>query len=337
MIVRIWFRRLLIVSALAWLASGTIIVRSDERAVIRRFGRVVAVVEGGVHFVGPWPVSRVDRVNIHAVRSVSIDTSGTRTSILTTSDEDVAREFLTADRNFIRVRGSVQYRVSDPAAFVLAGDVSPRLTVEFESALTEVLSRTPVDRVYPSGLSTLRSRLTTVLQDRFHRLECGILLDDVQLVAVEPPPETAAAFAEAANARSRRDRDLAAARTAAERQIAFAESQAAATGVRAGADAAAILESAKGRADRFRALVGRVDAESQRSGNDRAVVSRRLRQRMYWETVMDLIRRFSHVFVIDGDRVGGMTVPLPLRDAPANPGGKLANPGGKPAEPTSVD
>ena len=56
-----------------YLASGFYVVRGNEQALVRRFGKAdQALVTGGLHFDLPWPLARIERVNVHELRTLSI-------------------------------------------------------------------------------------------------------------------------------------------------------------------------------------------------------------------------------------------------------------------------
>src|SRR5262249_6232486 len=58
---------------LAYLATGLTEVRPGERAVIRRFGRVLEETPGPGLWIGlPWGMDRVDRVSVDSVRRVVV-------------------------------------------------------------------------------------------------------------------------------------------------------------------------------------------------------------------------------------------------------------------------
>jgi membrane protease subunit HflK len=64
---------LILLLALAYLLSGVYVVAPGEVAVVRRFGAVVSPREGeGLHYQLPWPIDRVDIVNVSQVRRESV-------------------------------------------------------------------------------------------------------------------------------------------------------------------------------------------------------------------------------------------------------------------------
>src|SRR5437588_11918633 len=64
-------RYLLLLALAAYLLTGLTQVRPEERAVVRRFGRVVARPQPGLWVGLPWGIDRVDRVPVRTLRQVT--------------------------------------------------------------------------------------------------------------------------------------------------------------------------------------------------------------------------------------------------------------------------
>src|SRR4051794_19378950 len=106
---RLWLK-MCTIGLLAYLATGVAQVRPDERAVVRRFGTVVARPGPGLWVGLPWGMDRVDRVQVRTVRQLTVgfDDSAIEES-LTTS----AGQVLTGDQNLVNVRLVAEYAVSE--------------------------------------------------------------------------------------------------------------------------------------------------------------------------------------------------------------------------------
>ncbi|OOG21439.1 HflK protein, partial [Thioalkalivibrio denitrificans] len=119
---------IVIVAIVVWLASGFYIVSEGERGVVLRFGAFQNVTEPGPNWHLPYPIESVERVDIGSVRSLQ------HRALM-----------LTADENIIDVDVEVQYRVSDPVAF-LFNVRDPERTVRqvMESAIRERVAMEPV-------------------------------------------------------------------------------------------------------------------------------------------------------------------------------------------------
>src|SRR5262249_37697154 len=107
---------------IAWLLTGFTEIRPGERAVVRRFGRVLDVQPSAGLWIGlPWGIDRVDRVAVEQVRRVSV---GYRPGSDPTGEDTPPGQLLTGDHNLVNVRVVVNYAV-DPDAlvdFVVQGD-----------------------------------------------------------------------------------------------------------------------------------------------------------------------------------------------------------------------
>src|SRR3954463_9497897 len=98
-------RYLLIATAALYLLTGPTQVGPDERAVVRRFGKVVARPGPGLWVGLPWGMDRVDRVPVRTVRQLNIgydpatasDVKGTPVGQLLTGDQNLVNVQLVLD------------------------------------------------------------------------------------------------------------------------------------------------------------------------------------------------------------------------------------------------
>src|SRR5437588_206956 len=110
-------RKLLYITLIAlgaYLLTGIAQVRPGERAVVRRFGRVVAQPAPGLWVGLPWGVDRVDRVPVNFVRRahVGYDPEADDNSFMP------AGQYLTGDQNLVNVQAAIDYSVGDGDAVV---------------------------------------------------------------------------------------------------------------------------------------------------------------------------------------------------------------------------
>src|SRR5205809_927416 len=88
---------------LAWLLTGVTQVRPGERAVVRRFGAVVATPGPGLWVGFPWGIERVESVPVDLVRRVVIGFSPelAATAILPPG------QMLTGDHNLVEIQAVI--------------------------------------------------------------------------------------------------------------------------------------------------------------------------------------------------------------------------------------
>src|SRR5437870_4950977 len=142
---------------IAYLATGVAQVRPDERAVVRRFGKVVARPGPGLWVGLPWGIDRVDRVPVRTVRQLTV---GFDDSAIEETGTTPAGQVLTGDQNLVNVRLVAEYAVSerdgDLENYVLNKDrVDPVLAELVEGLTAEWAAARGVDETLLTGRAAL--------------------------------------------------------------------------------------------------------------------------------------------------------------------------------------
>ncbi len=272
-------------------AAGSTAVGPGEVVVVRRLGRALPGGWGpGWHWTLPFGLDRTTRLRVDEVRRLEFGGSGDPGPL----DAPGLGEYLTGDANLLRARGVVQYRVADPARFVLrAADRDGLLERTTEASVARALASRGVDGPMLGDRTFVGREIADHLSGLVGDLGLGIEVLGVSLAEVRPPVEVAPAFADAQAARSVRDRRIAegSAIAATLRPAAIASAGRAIDGARARADRSRALAEAQ--ASRFLGLL----AEAER---DRPLTVRRL----YRDTLRDLLPRVRRkVWMSPGDPV----------------------------------
>jgi membrane protease subunit HflK len=304
-----------------YLASGLFIVRGNELALVRRFGRArLPLAASGLHFDLPWPFTRIDRVNTNEVRNLTIGVSTTEplesSGFLREINVDRQGEFLTGDKNILNLSVHVQYRIGDPYAWLCRGaNPEAGLKLLVESLVTDTVSRSGVDYVHPLGLNELRALLSRRAREAAERHPWGVIVDDVTIAGAFPPVEVKAAFLDVSNARAERDRMINQQQAQGEKRIAAARAIAEREHDRAEAERNARIENARGAADRFRAIVAAFERDAG-SADDIAGVRRRSMQRLYSAAMEEWLPRLSGKVLIDPRDSVDLTIFPPAEPLP---------------------
>lgn len=184
---RVFFPMAAILLIAFYLLSGFYIVQPGEAGVVRRFGRVIADnVSPGLHYRMPWPVDRVDVVDVSMIRRA----------------ETLPSLMLTGDENLIAVRLSLHYTVTDPAAFLLSALDPEALAVQAgEAAMRQVVAQEGVDAVLTVDKAAIQQRAAALAQATLDIYSAGLTVQSVQLLESSPPPHVADAFRDVASAR----------------------------------------------------------------------------------------------------------------------------------------
>jgi membrane protease subunit HflK len=188
-----------VVGLIALLFLGSILtaltqVHAGERAVVRRFGKVVATPGPGLFIGLPWGLDRVDRVPVDRVRRVAVGYQ---------PDEDEAGtppgQLLTGDHNLVNVRVVVHYTVDegDLVAFAEQADRADGLVARAaESAVAEWVAGRGIDDVLVHGKAELPPAVVRQTQELLGTYHLGVAVHDADVAYLLPPREVKAAFDE---------------------------------------------------------------------------------------------------------------------------------------------
>jgi modulator of FtsH protease HflK len=210
------------IMAVLYLLSGITVVRSDEVAVILRWGHLVGDVPAlqehgpGLLFAFPRPVDEVVRVQVKRVWEVPVSTLAAGLYSAPTSetpkggpvpegeDEDdeagatpVSTETLdpltqgyalTGDENIVHVDMVARYRVRDPAEWAFYGPKSEDvLRVEVSAGMVRSLGEMGVDRVLSDGRKDLIATAARRAQAGLDASHSGLELSSLELTRLSPP------------------------------------------------------------------------------------------------------------------------------------------------------
>ncbi len=295
------------VAVAVWLLSGIYIVGPAERGVVLRFGKYVGTTMPGPHWHWPYPIERVEKVDVDRIRQA-----------------EHKALMLTRDENIVDVDVGVQYRVQDPKAYLFHVR-NPELTVvqAVESAIREVVGKSEMDFVLTEGRTEVAARTQRLAQAILDRYGTGVQLTKVNLKDAQPPEEVQAAFADAIKAREDEQRYKNEAEAYANEIIPKARGRAARQIEDANAYKAEVVARAKGETARFLALL----REYQRA-------PRVTRERLYIDAMEHVFGNATKV-VVDVER-GSPLLYIPLDRLMGKAGGAAA-PETAPASPAPAE
>ncbi|MBI3862727.1 MAG: protease modulator HflK [Planctomycetia bacterium] len=289
----------------AYFASGLYIVRGNEQALVRRFGKADrTLAAGGLHLDLPWPLARIERVNVHALRTLSVGLVSVEAfdgaGFLRDAGVDRQAEFLTGDKNILNMQVNVHYTITEPHKYFF-GCNSPETGLKLlaESLVTSTVAQSSVDYVHPLGLNELRVLLTQSAREAVAREPWGLAVEDVTIAGVLPPVEVKASFLDVSNARAERDRIISQELARSDKLKAAAEAGANQLLDRAESERLARVEAARGSADRFMRIVEQFRREADAGGRTAADVRRSTMQRMWTATLEELLPRLSRQVLLD--------------------------------------
>ena len=311
-------------AALAYLGSGVYAVAPGEAAVIRRFGAIVEPrVAPGLHYRLPWPIDRVDIVNVSDVRRETVG--------IVAPEEDHEHpeppsklQALSGDTNVIDVEIIVQYQVRDPAAYLTNVRYAPYRLVRdvARAAVATLITTQPVDNILTTERQRLQDAIRVEAQSRLDSYNSGLAIVGINLQKAFPPEEVAAAFTDVNSAREDKARAINEAQGYASSIIPQARGQADQVLADASAYRSNALGQASGAAQAFESVLKEYQTNSRIYGEDVT------RYRLYLEALDKILKR-AQVYVMDTANGGAMNLRLFGNSAPNT----ASQPGAQPAAP----
>jgi len=266
-----------------WSLSGIYKVDDAERGVVMQFGRYQTTTMPGLHWHIPFPIQKVDTVNVAAVESYKHQT-----------------RMLTADENLVIVDTVVQFRRADPIAFLFnVRDPLATLAEVSESAIREIVGSATLDFVVTEGRAEIAERTKELIQGVLDDYGAGLEVTSVNLQDANFPPQVQASVEDVIKAREDKERLALEAQAYANDIVPRARGNAARQVLDAEAHSARVVADASGESARFEALL-----EEYLKAPDVT------RERLYLETVESVYSSTNKV-LIDADGSGNLLY-LPL-------------------------
>ncbi|MBY6204656.1 FtsH protease activity modulator HflK [Halomonas denitrificans] len=280
-------------------------VQPEERAVVKRFGDVIAITDPGLHFKLPFGIDDVQFVATERVlkQEFGFRTEGTRaggrTNYSSQQFEDESL-MLTGDLNVIDVEWVVQYRINDPIKFLYEmREPTETLRDIAESVMRRVVGNRLGSAVLTVGRVEIQAQAAEEIQAIMNQYDAGIDIITVELQDVVPPPAVQPAFNEVNEARQERERMINEAQKRVNQEIPRAEGEAIRAIAEAEGYATERVNRALGETARFTAVL-----EQYRQAPEVT------RSRLYLETLNQVLPTIGQVLVVQD----GQASPLPLLD-----------------------
>jgi modulator of FtsH protease HflK len=303
-------------SWLAWAVLALIVVwggytsfytvQPEERAVVKRFGAVIAQTDPGLHFKLPFGIDEAQLVPTERVLKQEF---GFRTAGLAARTEYETAGFehesmmLTGDLNIIKVEWVVQYRVSDPIKWLYrVREAEQTLRDVSEAVMRQIVGNRLGSDVLTIGRVEIASQARDQIQAIMDSYASGASIITVELQDVLPTKRVQPAFNEVNIARQEQERMINEAEKRKNQVIPRARGQANQAVAEAEGYAAARVNNAHGEASRFSSIL----TEYQQAPD----VTRR---RLYLEMVNETLSKSGQVLVVQD----GQQSPLPLLDVGA--------------------
>ena len=260
-------------------------VSEQENAVVTMFGKVVRTDTAGLYFKIPL---------IQQVHMVDITTHGTGIGYSVSGGQNITNSFdgimITSDFNLINIDFYLEYKVSDPVAYLFNSAEPEEIlhNIALASIRSTVINYT-VDEAMTTGKSAIQADVKEKMVEELGEQDIGIQVVNITIQDAEPPTqEIILAFKEVETAKQSAETRINQARKYENEQIPAAEAQADRIVQTAEAQKAARIAEAEGQVARFNAMYEQY-----------ALNPEVTRSRMYYEALEDVLPGLK-VIITDG-------------------------------------
>ncbi len=290
-----------------WLSTGIYKVQPDENGIVQHFGKWTGTTGPGLHYHLPYPIETVQLPKITKINQLAIGrifgdaSSGSRTG----------NQMLTGDENIVEADCAVFWRIKDAGQYLFkVNDPDGTLKVAAESAIREVIGRNPIQSALSDKRQQIAEDVRAVLQHHLDLYQVGIVITQVQLQRVDPPPAVIDAFNDVQRARSDQERARNEAEAYRNDILPRARGEAGKIAQEAEAYKAQVVDLAEGEAKSFLAVYKAFKLSPEVTG-----------WRLYLDAVDEVLHKASKVIVDSSGKGLSSVLPvLPLDPMRAVPG-----------------
>ncbi len=178
-----------IVVALFLLIAGTTCfytVDDKQQAVVTTFGKVTDVTDAGVHFKLPFGIQQAQKVDVNVYQKFELGYQSTDDDgYIVNPDES---SMITGDYNIVNIDFFVEYKVSDPVAYLFASTTPEDILRNLiQSQVRNVVGSSSVDAVLTDGKESIQMQVKDLVTQILSQYNIGLTLVDVKIQDSEPP------------------------------------------------------------------------------------------------------------------------------------------------------
>ena len=170
-----------------FLMAGTCFYTVDDKqqAVVTTFGKVTDVTDAGVHFMLPFGIQQVKKVDVNVYQKIELGYSSAG-NVVNTNESAM----ITGDYNIVNVDFFVEYKISDPVAYLYSSN-DPEMILRnlIQSQVRNVVGSSSVDSVLTDGKESIQMQVKELVAQILAEYDVGLTLVDVRIQDSEPPTQ----------------------------------------------------------------------------------------------------------------------------------------------------
>ena len=162
-------------------------VDDKQQAVVTTFGKVTDVTDAGVHFMLPFGIQQVKKVDVNVYQKIELGYSSDGNYYNVNENEST---MITGDYNIVNVDFFVEYKISDPVQYLYSSN-SPEQILRnlIQSQVRNVVGSSTVDAVLTDGKENIQRQVKDLVSSILEEYQIGLTLVDVKIQDAEPPTQ----------------------------------------------------------------------------------------------------------------------------------------------------
>ena len=185
--------KIVLVSALVLallIGAGTCFYTIDDKqqGVVTTFGKVTDITDAGVHFMLPFGIQQVRKVDVNVYQKIELGYSTDPYGDYHTNAKEST--MITGDYNIVNVDFFVEYKISDPVQYLYSSN-NPELILRnlIQSQIRNVVGSSTVDAVLTDGKENIQMQVKELVTQILEEYDIGLVLVDVKIQDSEPPTQ----------------------------------------------------------------------------------------------------------------------------------------------------
>ena len=162
-------------------------VDDKQQAVVTTFGKVTNVTDAGVHFMLPFGIQQVRKVDVNVYQKIELGYSSDGNGYNVNENESA---MITGDYNIVNVDFFVEYKISNPVQYLYSSN-QPELILRnlIQSQVRNVVGSSTVDAVLTDGKENIQMQVKDLVTQILEEYDIGLTLVDVKIQDAEPPTQ----------------------------------------------------------------------------------------------------------------------------------------------------
>ena len=162
-------------------------VDDKQQAVVTTFGKVTDVTDAGVHFMLPFGIQQVKKVDVNVYQKIELGYSSDGSHYNVNENESA---MITGDYNIVNVDFFVEYKISDPVQYLYSSTKPEQILRNLiQSQVRNVVGSSTVDAVLTDGKENIQMQVKELVSTILEEYQIGLTLVDVKIQDAEPPTQ----------------------------------------------------------------------------------------------------------------------------------------------------